>query len=153
MRPTDRSTEADLSKSLDELDGIPAADLSDAPTQLVRDILRARAKPLRDLSDSEIGKLIVQMEGLPWLLDLVFPKLRINPLFDADYYPGDVLSNLIRAEDQIWNDRPRYREELPVLYSRALDAPFGENDGFIESLKTLPPIRIKELGLTPPLAN
>jgi len=101
---------------------------------MVAAIIRSWQKPLRELSDEEIGRLIVQHEGYPYVLDLVWPKLESNPLFDGGYYPRDVLSNLIRAEPFIWADRPEYKTGLEALYRRALDRSLDENDAFLESL-------------------
>lgn len=150
MKPKAR---ADLSRSLDELDDVRSVDPIDAPTSLVSDVIRSRRKPLRELEAFEIGQLVVQMEGVPWILDLVFPLLRRDPLFDGGYYPGDVLSNLIRADEDTWRDRPDYRQELAGLYRTALDRPFEENDIFIESLASLSRERMRELSLFPPVTN
>ena len=129
-----KRTETDLSLSLDQLQGFESGNPKDAPTPLIRDIVAARKKPIGQLANWEIGQLIVQMDGLPYILDLVMPKLRSDPLFDGGYYPGDILSNLIRADPQIWNGRPEYQHELADLYRRALLRPWTERDGFADSL-------------------
>ena len=125
---------ADLSKSLEELFSCDAGDPEKAPTPMVEAIIRSWKKPLDRLSDREIGRLVVQRDGFPFVLDLVWPKLERDPLFDGGYYPGDVLSNLIRADEQIWNDRPHYKAKLNELYNRALERNYDENDDFLESL-------------------
>lgn len=89
---------------------------------------------MEQLSDAEIGDLIVQHYGYPFLLDLVWPKLEADPLFDGGHYPGDVLSLLIRADPSIWADRPDYKADLAFLYRQALARPNDENDAFRETL-------------------
>jgi hypothetical protein len=121
--------------SLEELTGSELGESDDAPTPLVASVLEAWKKPLRELSKDEIGDLLVQQMGFPYLLDLVWPKLEADPLFDAGYYPGDVLANLIRAEPSIWADRPEYQIGLISLYERALARPADENDAFREILQ------------------
>ncbi|VWX48337.1 hypothetical protein NOVOSPHI9U_150017 [Novosphingobium sp. 9U] len=101
---------------------------------MVAAIWKSWKKPLDELSDDEIGQLVVQNTGYPYLLDVLWPKLNADPLFDGGYYPGDVLSNLIRAEAAIWVDRLDYKAELASFYFRALDCPDDENDAFRESL-------------------
>ena len=123
----------DFSLSLEELTGVKEGDPKDAPTPMVEAIMRSWKKPLKELSDDEIGGLVVQHCGYPYLLDLVWPKLERDPLFCGGYYPGDVLSNLIRAQPDIWADRPDYRRALQDLYRRALECP--ENDAFRDSLQ------------------
>jgi hypothetical protein len=124
----------DPSKTLEELTGLNAGDPRDAETPLVEWVMRSWKKPLCDLSDDEIGRLIVQKDGFPYILDLVWPKLENDPLFDGGYYPGDVLSNLIRCDPQVWNDRPDYLARLNLLYQRALRRDSYENDAFRLSL-------------------
>lgn len=127
--------QTDFSRSLEELTGSELGDADAAPTPLVASVLRAWKKPLSQLSPDEIGDLVVQQMGFPYLLDLVWPKLRADPLFDASYYPGDVLSNLIRAEPDIWENRPDYKAGLDALYRRALERRDDENGAFRESLQ------------------
>jgi hypothetical protein len=130
-------SQTDFSLSLEQLTGFDVGDPEDpenAPTPLVQNILRSWKKPLCQLTDCEIGDLIIQHDGYPHVLDLVWPKLQANPLFEGGHYPGDVLSLLIRAEPEIWDDRPDYQAELGTLYQRALKRPADENDTFRETL-------------------
>ena len=96
--------------------------------------MRSWKKPLSSLTDEEIGRLVVQGYGMPYILDLVWVKLQRDPLFEGSYYPGDVLSNLIRWEKENWKDRPEYEAELKSLYKRAIQRPIEEKDSFLESL-------------------
>ena len=127
--------DTDFSLSLEDLTGLKEGDPDDAPTPMIAAIQRSWKKPLNELSNDEIGRLVVQHYGYPYLLDLLWPKLTADPQFDGGYYPGDVLSNLIRAKTDIWVDRPDYQAELDALYRRALDRPDDENDAFRESLQ------------------
>ena len=124
----------DFDRTLEELTGLIEGDPDDAPTPFVERIRRSWKKPLLSLSDEEIGQLIVQRYGLPHILDLVWPKLRRDPLFEGGYYPGDVLSNLIRWEKEHWKGRPEYEAELQDLYQRAIKRPIEEKRSFLESL-------------------
>jgi len=125
----------DLSLSLEQLSGWSEGNPDDAPTPMIAAIQRSWKKPLRELTDEEIGRLLVQHYGYPYLLDLVWPKLEHDPLFEGGYYPGDVLSNLIRAEPGIWADRPSYKAALEHLYRRALERSTDEVQAFRESLR------------------
>jgi hypothetical protein len=125
----------DFSLTLEELTGLDAGDPESAPTYMVEAIIRSWKKPLDQLSDEEIGRLVVQHDGYPYVLDLIWPKLETDPLFEGGYYPGDVLSNLLRADPTIWKDRPQYRARLDALYRQALQRSDDENDAFRESLQ------------------
>jgi hypothetical protein len=127
----------DFSLSLEELTGSDVGDPNDAdnaPTPMIQDILRSWKKPLCQLTDWEIGDLIVQHDGYPYVLDLVWPKLEADPLFEGGHYPGDVLSLLIRADPEIWAGRPEYQAGLGSLYQRALERPLDESEMFRETL-------------------
>lgn len=124
----------DFDKSLEELTGLIEGDPSDAPTPLIGWIRRSWKKPLSSLTDEEIGRLISQRCGIPYVLDVVWIKLRRDPLFEGSYFPGDVLSNLMRWEKENWKDRPEYEAELKSLYERAILRPIEEKDAFLESL-------------------
>jgi hypothetical protein len=127
--------DTDFSLSLEEITGLKEGEPEDAPTPMIAAIMRSWKKPMSELSDSEIGQLVVQHYGYPYLLDLVWPKLEADPLFDGGYYPGDVLSNLIRGDPNIWADRPEYKTRLDALYRDALSRPDDENDAFRETLQ------------------
>jgi len=127
--------DTNFSLSLQDLTGRKEGDSEDAPTPMVAAIMGSWKKPLKELSDEEIGRLVVQHYGYPYLLDLVWPKLEADPLLDGGYYPGDILSNLIRADSNIWADRPEYKARLDELYRRALKRPDDENDVFRETLQ------------------
>jgi hypothetical protein len=127
----------DFSLSLEKLTGLIEGNPEDAPTEMIADIQRSWKKPMEKLSDTEIGDLIVQHYGYPFVLDLVWPKLLADPLFDGGHYPGDVLSMLIRADPRVWAERPDFKADLAVLYRQALARPNDENDTFRESLGLL----------------
>ncbi|MCG6119569.1 MAG: contact-dependent growth inhibition system immunity protein [Blastomonas sp.] len=124
----------DFDKSLEDLTGLIEGNPDEAPTPLVGWIRRSWKKPLRSLTDEEIGRLIRQRYGIPYILDVVWIRLRRDPLFEGGSFPGDVLSNLIRWEKENWKDRPEYEAELKSLYERAIQRPIQEKDGFLESL-------------------
>jgi len=125
---------SDFDRSLEDLTGLIEGDPDDAPTPLIGWIRRSWKKPLSNLTDEEVGRLIGQRCGIPYILDLVWIKLRRDPLFEGGYYPGDVLSNLIRWDENNWKDRPEYQAELQSLYERAIQRPIEEKDSFLESL-------------------
>ena len=129
------SEPTDFSLSLEQLTGLAARNPDDAPTLMVAAIIKSWKKPLNQLTDEEVGRLVVQNDGYPYILDLVWPKLEADPLFESGYYPGDVLSNLIRADCAIWAERPQYQARLEDLYQRALRAPADHNESFRESLQ------------------
>ena len=109
-------------------------DPRDACTPMAAEIYRSWRKPLAHLTDDEIGGLVVQLYGFPYLHGSVIPKLEADPLYDGGHYPGDVLSVLLRAGPDIWVDRLEYQDRLRSFYERAMARPADENDAFRETL-------------------
>lgn len=126
------SERTDFSLTLEQLTGHRMLGPEDAPTDMLRSIFGAHKKPLDQLSDWEIRLLISQQDGFPHVLDLVWPRLEENPLLDCGMYPGDILSNLLRADERVWDDRPEYRARLKSLCDQALDRPYYETTAFRE---------------------
>ena len=124
----------DASKTLEQLTGVDWGEPDSAPTHMVKTIIRAGKKPLDTLNGEEIWLLVSQQEGLPFILDLVWPLIERDPLSYFDKYEGDVLSSLLKAPEAIWAKRPEYRAELESLKQRALTAPNSMNDMFRETL-------------------
>lgn len=131
--PPDNAT--DLSKSIEQLTGLDWGDPDQAETRMARDVLIACRRPLMDLDHGEIWLCVSQRVGFPFILDLVWPMLRENPLTAFEHYEGDVLASLLRADLADWNSRPMYLEGLPDLKQRALAAPSFLNDMFIEVIE------------------
>jgi hypothetical protein len=127
------SEPTDLSLTLEQLTGHRMPRPADAPTDMLKAIFSAHKKPLDQLSDEEIRLLVTQQDGFPYLLDLVWPQLEENPLLDCGMYPGDILSNLLRADESVWDDRPAYRARLKLLCNQALARPYYETTAFRET--------------------
>lgn len=127
-----QSERTDLSSTLEQLTGDLVPRPEDAPTPMIKTIYGAHKKPLRELSDWEIGRLISQQDGFPYVLDLVWPRLEESPLLNGGMFPGDILASLLRANDRVWDDRPEYRARLNSLCDRALAHPYYETVEFRE---------------------
>ncbi|MEM6492851.1 MAG: contact-dependent growth inhibition system immunity protein [Pseudomonadota bacterium] len=120
--------------TLEQLTGYNPGDPADAETGMIEEICRAYKKPLKDLNDGELWLLGSQQDGLPYILDVIWPKLVQDPLHCFENYEGDLLSSLLRAPADLWAQRPEYEAELGALKDRALAAPDYVKDMFIESL-------------------
>jgi hypothetical protein len=85
-------------KNLDELEGVvwgePTFD-----SYLVTTCHRLRTKPVDDFSVEDLRIMIGQKVGLPHLIPLAVAVLERDPLAEGNYYPGDLLANVIGAEE------------------------------------------------------
>jgi hypothetical protein len=126
------------SRSLQELDGVDWGDSETAETPMVGRVLALRRKPLADLTNGEVRLAVSQKVALPWVLELAIERLRADPLLEGDYYPGDLLSALVRLEDEEWGGRADLRADLEELFRQAMEQTGDDADAFREGLE-LPP--------------
>jgi CDI immunity proteins len=110
---------SDLDKSLQELEqsnwGEPTYD-----SHLVTTVHRLRRVPLRQFSVEDLRIMIGQSIGLPYLVPLALEHLRENSLVEGDFYPGDLLKNMLTADPAFWREHPEWREEVREIAARTL---------------------------------
>jgi hypothetical protein len=85
-------------RTLDELEGVvwgePTHD-----SHLVRTCHRLRTKPIDEFSVGDLRIMIGQQIGLPHLVPLAVAALERDALAEGDYYPGDLLANVVGAAE------------------------------------------------------
>ncbi|MEY2480686.1 MAG: hypothetical protein QOI04_1613 [Verrucomicrobiota bacterium] len=109
-----------LNKCLEELEhsnwGEPKYD-----SYLVTTIHRLRRVPLRELGVEDLRIMIGQNIGLPYLVPLALEELRKVPLAEGDYYPGDLLKMVLKADRNFWQQYPEWRAEVREIAQRTLE--------------------------------
>ena len=88
------------------------------PTGLVKRCHELRKVPLNRLTVEDLRLLIGQGIGLPYLIPIALEFLEENPLAEGDYFPGDLLKNVLAVEDAYWLEHLEQR----IVLDR-LDAP------------------------------
>ena len=124
------SSGPNLGKTLQELERQDWGDPDnpkDAPTPLISKCLRLRRTPLRDFSVENLRIMIGQSIGLEYLVPLAIPHLEQDPLAEGDFYPGDLLHNVLRAPAEFWRTRPDLRRAMEPIVDRAI-GPLDEYD-------------------------
>ncbi|MEW6130459.1 MAG: contact-dependent growth inhibition system immunity protein [Acidobacteriota bacterium] len=104
----------DRSKSLQELEG---KDWSE-PTYssyLVTTCHALRRKPLNQFSVEDLRILIGQSIGLGFLIPLALEILAENPMTGGDYYPGDLLKNVLRINSFFWQENPELHQKMRAI--------------------------------------
>ena len=108
-----------LDKSLQELEqsdwGEPKYD-----SHLVTEVHRLRRVPLRSFRVEDLRLLIGQNIGLQYLVPLAMEQLREDAFVEGDFYPGDLLKNVLMADPDFWRAHPQWRTEVRDLAQRAL---------------------------------
>ncbi|WP_429230506.1 contact-dependent growth inhibition system immunity protein [Inquilinus ginsengisoli] len=91
---------------------------SDFDSYVVQTSQALRKKPIRSLSDEELRLAIGQqigLEWLEWLVRLALERLRDDPLLSGDFFPGDLLQNVLQAPDVFWTAHESEREAAMVI--------------------------------------
>ena len=105
----------DENKSLEQLENDFWKDDSDYPTGLVEKCYRYREIALKELTIEQMRLLIGQNIGLKYLIPKALKILGTNILAEGDCYEGDLLSMVLNAEDNFWNENKNLRIAIKNL--------------------------------------
>ncbi|HET7077254.1 MAG TPA: contact-dependent growth inhibition system immunity protein [Chloroflexia bacterium] len=107
-------TSFDRAKSLQELEGVDWGE-PPYPSYLVTTCHRLRRKPLAEFTVEDLRIMIGQGIGLPYLISLALEKLRVNPFVSGDFYPGDLLHNVLTVPSDFWQTHPDLRTLMHIF--------------------------------------
>jgi hypothetical protein len=103
----ERQIPADESKrTLDTVDPPVWGPAPSDATLLVTRCHALRAKPLKDFTVEDLRIMIGQQIALNHLVPLALERLQADPLVGGDYYPGDLLASVFRADAALWEWSP-----------------------------------------------
>jgi hypothetical protein len=109
----------DRNKSLQQLEdcdwGEPQYD-----SHLVIECHRLRRVPLREFSVENLRIMIGQSIGLEYLMPLALERLEENPFAKGDYYPGDLLVNVLGCDARFWQQHADWRRRIAAIAERAI---------------------------------
>ena len=112
----------DKTKSLQELEhkdwGEPNFD-----SHLVQECHRLRRIPLKDFTTEDLRIMIGQNIGLDHLIPLAIEKLKQNPLAEGNFYPGDLLVNVLRVDSNFWLKHSDIKMETAQIVDEAFEIP------------------------------
>jgi hypothetical protein len=97
----DKEMDVDTNKSLSQLLGPLSKDTTDS-SALVTTCRALYEKPLKDFTVENLRVMIGQNIGLEFLIPLALEVLQENPFAQGDYYPGDLLSMVVKVEPSFW---------------------------------------------------
>ena len=99
-------------KSLEALENHNWGDSTDAPTNLVKRCIELSKVPLDNFTISDLRLMIGQKFALQFLIPLALETLHNDIFIEADFYEGDLLSNILDIDTSFWNDNQNYWAEL-----------------------------------------
>jgi hypothetical protein len=104
-------------------------------SHLVTQCHRLRRVQLRSLTVENLRILIGQNIGLPFLIPLAIEKLQQNPLAEGDFYPGDLLCAVLRAEPEFWKSHADSRSEIRSICERARELAGSEGKIVVRAIE------------------
>ena len=108
--------EGDVSeKSLEALEGISLGDGSDAPTDLVRRCIKLNKVPLKTFTVDDLRLMIGQQIGLRYLIPIAIELLKQDLFVEANYFPGDLLKNVLAVNNYFWDNNKDLWKQLDEL--------------------------------------
>jgi hypothetical protein len=112
-------------QSLEQIEGDYWGDPPAEATRLVATVHELRRRPVGALGVEDLRVLIGQRVGLDALVPPALARLEADPLAEGDFYPGDLLSAVVRLPVEYWRAHPTSAARLRAVIA-AVDP--GEAD-------------------------
>ncbi|MFI7594725.1 contact-dependent growth inhibition system immunity protein [Micromonospora sp. NPDC049359] len=92
-------------------------------TFLITRCSELRRKPLAEFTAEDLRIMLGQEIAVPALLPRAVHVLLSDPLAEGDYYPGDLLANVLRLHDSAWSELRVERQRLASLLTELVAGP------------------------------
>ncbi len=86
---------------------------------LVTTCHRLRRMPLRDFEEEDLRIMIGQGFSLDYLVPLAIEYLEEDPFARGDFYPGDLLENVLGVDREFWVHRPELHQRMKAIAESA----------------------------------
>lgn len=107
--------------SLDQLENAEVRPLPEAATRLMRTVHHLRGRPIGGLTVEDHRCLLLQREGVEFLLPRAVDRLHWDPLVAGDLYPGDLLAAALRVGPEHWARDPVARTRMRHIIDKVRD--------------------------------
>ena len=87
-------------------------------SHLVTTCHKLRRKDIDDFTIEDLRIMIGQNIALPILVPIAICKLRDNVFAEGDFYPGDLLLNVLRSQREFWNENVDLKMEVIFLFEK-----------------------------------
>lgn len=87
----------------------------EAPTNMVRRCLELCKTPLEQFSIEDLRLMIGQGFCLRYLIPLAIDHLQVDIFVQGDYYPGDLLNNMLSVEKGFWLENKKLWAQIDSL--------------------------------------
>ncbi len=114
-------TDFDRTKTLQELESKDWGE-PNFGSHLVTECHRLRRVALCEFTTEDLRIMIGQQIGLEYLIPLAIERLRDDPFAEGDFYHGDLLQNVLRADSRFLVNHPDYRRAITEIVLRAFSS-------------------------------
>jgi hypothetical protein len=104
----------DTSKSLEELEGENWGE-PNYDSHLVLECHRLHRTPLCDFTVADYRRMIGQSFCLDFLAPLAIKRLQMEPFAEGEYYEGDLLCALLKADHTFWSSHADLKFEMTKI--------------------------------------
>lgn len=115
-------------RTLEQLEGKRWGDEPSRSSYLVTACHKLRKVPIEQLNTEDLRILLGQSIGVNYLLPVALDVLSADPLAEGDYYPGDLLSSVLRLDNHLWTQNPDWKIQLKSIVLSITDAPQNVRD-------------------------
>jgi hypothetical protein len=85
------------------------------PTSVIKKCLELTQKVIKDFTVEDLRLMIGQEIGLEYLIPYAIIKLKENLWSEGDFYPGDLLQSILKANPQFWLYHKHFWQEIHIL--------------------------------------
>lgn len=112
--------------TLEELEGGRWPE-SGFPSHLVQECERLRKLQLRLFTVENLRIMLGQNVGSRYLVPVALERLEAEPLVAGDFYPGDLLCNVLCLPSGFWAENPELRARVAAVAARAVELIEGDD--------------------------
>lgn len=102
-------------QTIEDLEKQDFGNLDEAPTPMVKRCLELCKLPLNQFTVGDLRLMIGQEFSLQYLIPLAMEHLRRDIFVEGNYYPGDLLKNVLSVNKQFWSENKHLWFEINEL--------------------------------------
>lgn len=115
-------------KNIETIEGVVWKDCPSDASFLVQRTHELRKKNVDDFDVEDLRLMIGQAEALSILVPNAISILRNDILAEGDYYPGDLLNNVLSINKDFWDHHPSLREQVCMIINSDFQKIIDENN-------------------------
>ena len=106
-------------KTIENLEKQNFGNPNEAPTNMVKRCLELCKVPLNQFTVEDLRLMIGQNFSLRHLIPLSIEHLKTDIFVEGDYYPGDLLKNVLSVDTKFWTDnKPLWNEVNELIKNK-----------------------------------